>query len=147
MKKPLPKLRSDYEAEEFVARSDLTEYDLSAMRTVRFEFQPKSERVNMRLPRPLLDAVKATAAKAGIPYQRFIRQALETAVQSRENQDRDDGGLWQPALPGRQNRKLRREKQRSYRLPPDLAAAGLFQAARTDQYDRIRHSHHAASIR
>jgi predicted DNA binding CopG/RHH family protein len=53
------------------------------MRMVRFEFQPKNERVNMRLPRPLLDAVKATAAKAGIPYQRFIRQALENAVQPR----------------------------------------------------------------
>jgi len=48
---------------------------------VRFEFQPKTERVNMRLPRPLLDAVKASAAKARMPYQRFIRQALEMAVQ------------------------------------------------------------------
>jgi len=51
----------------------------------RFEFQPKSERINMRLPRPLLDAVKATAAKAGMPYQRLIRQALENAVQSRKS--------------------------------------------------------------
>ena len=84
MKKKLPKLRSDKEAEAFVAKSDLTEYDLSGMRMVRFEFQPKSERVNMRLPRPLLDAVKATAAKAGVPYQRFIRQALENAVQPRK---------------------------------------------------------------
>ncbi len=84
MKKKLPTLKSDKEAEEFVAISDLTEYDLSGMRMVRFEFQPKSERVNMRLPRPLLDAVKAKAAKAGIPYQRFIRQALEQAVQSRK---------------------------------------------------------------
>ena len=84
MKKKLPKLRSDKEAEEFVAKSDLTEYDLSGMRMTRFEFQPKSERVNMRPPRPLLDAVKATAAKAGVPYQRFIRQALEHAVQPRK---------------------------------------------------------------
>jgi len=84
MKKKLPKLRSDKEAEAFVAQSDLTDYDLSGMRTVRFEFQPKSERVNMRLPRPLLDAVKATAAKAGVPYQRFIRQALESAVRPRK---------------------------------------------------------------
>lgn len=84
MKRQLPKLTSDKEAEEFVANSDLTEYDLSGMRMVRFEFQPKSERVNMRLPRPLLDAVKASAAKAGVPYQRFIRQAFETAVQSRK---------------------------------------------------------------
>jgi len=84
MKKNLPRLRSDKEAEKFVAKSDLTEYDLSGMRMVRFEFQPKSERVNMRLPRPLLDAVKATAAKAGVPYQRFIRQALEMALQPRK---------------------------------------------------------------
>ncbi|HKO06155.1 MAG TPA: CopG family antitoxin [Alphaproteobacteria bacterium] len=82
--KKLPKLRSDKEAEEFVANSDLTEYDLSGGEIVRFEFQPKSERVNMRLPRPLTDAVKATAAKAGVPYQRFIRQALETAVRPRK---------------------------------------------------------------
>ncbi len=81
MKKNLPRLRSDKAAEDFVAKADLTEYDLSEMRTVRFEFQAKSERVNMRLPRQLLDAVRASAAKAGVPYQRFIRQALEDAVQ------------------------------------------------------------------
>ena len=75
MKAKLPKLRTDQEAEDFVAKADLTE-----MRPVRFEFQPKDERVNMRLPRPLLEAVKATAARAGMPYQRFIRQALEEAV-------------------------------------------------------------------
>jgi predicted DNA binding CopG/RHH family protein len=80
MKHKLPKLSSDQDAEAFVATSDLTDYDLSGMRMVRFEFQPKTERVNMRLPLPLLEAVKATAAKAGIPYQRFIRQALENAV-------------------------------------------------------------------
>jgi len=84
MKKKLPKLKSDKAAEDFVAKSDLTEYDLSDMRMVRFEFQPKSERVNMRLPKPLLEAVKETAADAGMPYQRFIRQALEAAVQRRK---------------------------------------------------------------
>ena len=84
MKKKLPKLKTDKEAEDFVATSDLTEYDLSDMRMVHFEFQPKSERVNMRLPKPLLEAVKATAADAGMPYQRFIRQALEAAVQRRK---------------------------------------------------------------
>jgi predicted DNA binding CopG/RHH family protein len=84
MKRKLPKLRSDKEAEAFVAKADLTEYDLTRLRTVRFEFQPKSERVNMRLPKPLLQAVKVSAAKAGVPYQRFIRQALEMAVQPRK---------------------------------------------------------------
>ena len=81
MKKKLPRFRSDKEAEVFVEKADLTEYDLSGMRPIRFEFQPKSERVNMRLPLQLLEAVRASAARAGVPYQRFIRQALEDAVQ------------------------------------------------------------------
>jgi predicted DNA binding CopG/RHH family protein len=80
MKKPLPKLQTDDEAERFVAEADLTEYDLSSLRPAQFEFQPKSERLNLRVPKGLLDAVKAAAASAGIPYQRYIRQALEAAV-------------------------------------------------------------------
>jgi predicted DNA binding CopG/RHH family protein len=78
--KKLPRLKTDKAAEDFVANADLTDYDLSGMRIVQFEFEAKSERVNMRLPRTLLDAVKARAAKQGIPYQRYIRQALESAV-------------------------------------------------------------------
>lgn len=83
MKKKLPSLDSDEAAEHFIDTADLSEYDLSGMEMVRFEFQPKTERVNMRLPKSLLDAVRASAQKAGIPYQRFIRQALEAAVGSR----------------------------------------------------------------
>ncbi|HWM30400.1 MAG TPA: CopG family antitoxin [Methyloceanibacter sp.] len=80
MKKKLPRLKSDAEAEAFVDKVDLTKFDLSAMRELRFEFGPKTERVNMRLPKPLLDAVKAHAARQQIPYQRFIRAVLERAV-------------------------------------------------------------------
>lgn len=80
MKKKLPVLKTDREAEHFVTTADLTDYDLSDMRMVRFEVQPKTERVNMRLPESLLAAVKATARKVGVPYQRFIRQAIEAAV-------------------------------------------------------------------
>jgi predicted DNA binding CopG/RHH family protein len=83
MKKKLPRLRSDKEAEDFVEKADLTEYDLSTMRPTRFEFQTKSERINMRVPRQLLEAVRASASKAGVPYQRFIRQILEDAVRRR----------------------------------------------------------------
>jgi predicted DNA binding CopG/RHH family protein len=53
MKKKLPRLHSDEAAETFVSRYDLSDYDLSGMEMVRFEFQPKTERVNMRLPRPV----------------------------------------------------------------------------------------------
>ena len=84
MKKKLPKLTSDAEAEAFIDNADLTEFDLSTMRELRFEFGPKTERINMRLPKPLLDAVKAQAARPQIPYQRFIRAVLEQAVARRE---------------------------------------------------------------
>jgi predicted DNA binding CopG/RHH family protein len=78
--KEAPKLRSDKAAETLVATADLTQYDLSGMTPVRFEFKPKTERVNMRLSRELLESVKARAAKAGVSYQRYIRLALERAV-------------------------------------------------------------------
>jgi predicted DNA binding CopG/RHH family protein len=83
MKRKLPRFKNDKAAERFVEKADLSKYDLSEMRPMRFEFQVKGERVNMRLPRQLLDAVRASAAKAGVPYQRFIRQVLEEAVQRR----------------------------------------------------------------
>jgi predicted DNA binding CopG/RHH family protein len=31
----------------------------------------------MRLPEPLIQAIRARAAQRGIPYQRLIREALE----------------------------------------------------------------------
>jgi predicted DNA binding CopG/RHH family protein len=48
--------------------------------TTCLAFSSNDARVNMRLPADLLDAVKATAARKGMPYQRFIRQALEQAL-------------------------------------------------------------------
>jgi predicted DNA binding CopG/RHH family protein len=80
MKKKIPTFRSDEEAEGFVDTADLSEYDLSGGRPVRFEFEKKAARINMRLPAPLLEAVKEKARARGIPYQRFIREALEQAV-------------------------------------------------------------------
>ena len=78
--KSLPRLRSDAQAARFVAESDLTRYDLSALEPTQFEFAPKEARINMRLPSRLLKAVKLAAAQRGVPYQRFIRQTLERAV-------------------------------------------------------------------
>jgi predicted DNA binding CopG/RHH family protein len=80
MKKKIPVFRTDEEAERFVEEADLSEYDLSHFKPVRFEFEKKAARVNMRLPETLLNAVKARAQTRGIPYQRFIREALEQAL-------------------------------------------------------------------
>jgi predicted DNA binding CopG/RHH family protein len=80
MKKKLPILTTDKEAEDFIDNADLTEYDLSELTPVRFEFQPKERSITMRLSEPLLEAIKEEAGRSGMPYQRFIRQTLENAV-------------------------------------------------------------------
>ena len=78
--KKLPSFKSDRAAEVFVDKANLSEYDLSGGEFVRFELKPKDKSVNLRLPSQLLDAVRKRAKRAGLPYQRFIRMALEEAV-------------------------------------------------------------------
>lgn len=79
MPRKVPRLTSDEEAEAFLDQ-DLSDLDFTQFKPVQFERQPKTDRVNMRLPAALLDAVKARAAREGVPYQRYIRQVLEAAV-------------------------------------------------------------------
>jgi predicted DNA binding CopG/RHH family protein len=81
MKKKIPAFKTDAQAERFVASSDLTQYDLSGGKAVRFEFEPKASQLNMRLPASLLDAVKRRAKQRGIPYTRFVREVLEQSLQ------------------------------------------------------------------
>ena len=77
--KRVPHFASDEEAEAFLDQ-DLSELDFSQFKPANFEFVAKTERVNMRLPKPLLDGVKARASAEGMPYQRYIRKALEEAL-------------------------------------------------------------------
>ena len=79
MKKRVPRLRTDRQAEAFLAQ-DLSKLDFSQFKAAHFEFEKKDEQINMRVPKPLLAAVKARAKARGIPYTRFIRETLEQAV-------------------------------------------------------------------
>lgn len=79
----VPEFGTDEEAEAFL-NQDLSSLDFLQFKPVQFEFAPKTERVNMRLPKELLDAVKASASREGMPYQRFIRRVLEHAVSQAE---------------------------------------------------------------
>jgi predicted DNA binding CopG/RHH family protein len=82
-KRRVPRLKSDAAAEVFLA-GDLSGLDFTQFKRVRFEFEKKTARVNMRLPETLLKAVKARASARRIPYQRFIRESLERAVATRK---------------------------------------------------------------
>ena len=79
MKKKVPQLKTDRQAEAFLAQ-DLSNLDFSQFKPARFEFEKKDEQINMRVPKPLLEAVKARARARGIPYTRFIRETLERAM-------------------------------------------------------------------
>jgi predicted DNA binding CopG/RHH family protein len=89
MKKKIPTFKTDKEAERFVDTADLSEYDLSGFKPIHFEFERKTAQLNMRVPKPLLDAVKKRASARGIPYTRFIREAVERALSRPESQQRN----------------------------------------------------------
>jgi predicted DNA binding CopG/RHH family protein len=77
MKKKVPGLKTDRQAEALLAQ-ELSGLDFSQLKPAGFGFEKKDEQINMRVPKPLLAAVKARAR--GIPYMRFIRETLERAI-------------------------------------------------------------------
>jgi predicted DNA binding CopG/RHH family protein len=68
MKTKIPTFGTDRETHDFVDAADLTEYDLSGGTRVQFEFEQKSANLDMRVPKPLLDAVKERSKVRDIPY-------------------------------------------------------------------------------
>jgi predicted DNA binding CopG/RHH family protein len=74
-------MRTDKEIESFIEQ-DLSDLDFSQFKPYRFEFENKDARINMRLPQRQLDAVKAEAKRRGIPYQRLMRELLQTGLET-----------------------------------------------------------------
>ena len=83
MKRKVPKFKTGEQAAAFLEQ-DLSDLDFSQFKPTRFEFKPKQKSVNLRISAELLDTVRKNAKRDGIPYQRFIRQALERAVAGRK---------------------------------------------------------------
>ena len=81
MKKHFSSFETDEEAERFVATADLTDYDITGGKLVQFELKSRETSVSIQLPKRLLDAVRDRAASAGVSDQRFIRMAIERALE------------------------------------------------------------------
>jgi predicted DNA binding CopG/RHH family protein len=80
MKKKVPHFKTDEEAEAFLEQ-DLSDYlHPGNFKPMLFEIRPKEKSVNLRISEGLLQAVRESAKREGIPYQRYIRHALERAV-------------------------------------------------------------------
>ncbi|MBU2763389.1 MULTISPECIES: CopG family antitoxin [Acidithiobacillaceae] len=77
--KKMPTMTTDEQAEQFLEQ-DLSDLDFRQFQPMQFEMAPKDTTLNMRLPAPLLAAVKARAAAKKIPYTRYIRMLLESDV-------------------------------------------------------------------
>lgn len=75
----VPHFKTDEEAEAFLMQ-DLSDLDFSQFKRRHFEFEKKEAQVNMRVPQPLLDAVKDKAKAQGIPYTRYIRLLMERDI-------------------------------------------------------------------
>jgi predicted DNA binding CopG/RHH family protein len=83
MSRKLPAPKSDDEAEALLEH-DLSEYiTAETLAPFPFEFRPKQKAINLRISEELLSAVQEAARRQGIPYQRYIRQVLEAALEPR----------------------------------------------------------------
>ena len=75
----VPKLATDEAAEAFLDE-DLSDLDFAQFKPGQIEFERKNARLTMRVPQLMLDAVKRRANTRGIPYQRFVREAIQRAL-------------------------------------------------------------------
>jgi predicted DNA binding CopG/RHH family protein len=84
MKKKLPKFKTDKEIKDFM-KNDISDYiNAENFIPVTFEFKKKDKTITLRLPSSLLDALKASAKKEGINYQKIIRNLIESFVKHKK---------------------------------------------------------------
>ncbi len=83
-----PKFRSESEERAFWHSHDTTDYaDFSPAHRVTIEFDPAVETpvklISIRLPRELLNKLRAMAAKLDVPYQSLIKMILAERVDAK----------------------------------------------------------------
>ncbi|MAU98819.1 MAG: hypothetical protein CMP81_23545 [Fulvimarina sp.] len=79
--KQLPPLRSDEEAERFVEEADLTEYDLSEFKPMKFRRLGNADQVTFALSPELVKKLSKKAKQDGISEGDVLRLLLEKHLQ------------------------------------------------------------------
>jgi predicted DNA binding CopG/RHH family protein len=81
--KPIPAFASEVEERKFWETHDSTDYvDWSkAERAVLPNLKPTTNTISLRLPKHLLDAIKAAANARDVPYQSLIKVWLQEKVE------------------------------------------------------------------
>ena len=86
--KPIPEFKNEDEEREFWDTHDTTDYfDYSKARHLTIEFDPSVEEpvklISIRLPREMLNKLKAMATKRDVPYQSLIKMILAEKLERR----------------------------------------------------------------
>ncbi|MGI0483320.1 CopG family antitoxin [Geminocystis sp. CENA526] len=80
MNKRLPKINNDRDA-ELLLEQDLTDYlNKENFTPMTFEFEPKDKVITFRVSEKLLKAIKKSAEKRGISYQKWLRETVESSL-------------------------------------------------------------------
>ncbi len=89
MNKPIPKFKNEKEERAFWSEHDSSEYLnwQSAERILFPNLKPSTRAISLRLPEPLLDALRQMANERDVPYQSLIKiivqERIETEFKSR----------------------------------------------------------------
>ena len=83
--KAIPAFASEAEEQQFWETHDSTDYvDWSnAQRVVLPNLKPSTETISLRLPKHLLEAIKAAANARDVPYQSLIKVWLQEKIEHR----------------------------------------------------------------
>lgn len=79
-----PTFKSDAQEAAFWALHDSTTYfdDSKSRRRIFPRFKPLGEMISLRLPKSLLDQLKALTNKHDVPYQKLLKRFLLERVQT-----------------------------------------------------------------
>lgn len=70
---------------------DMSDEEFDAHVDALFSARPRTVGVSLRVPRDLLERLKREAARAGVPYQTFMKSMLEAAVSRLERRGSSAG--------------------------------------------------------
>ncbi len=84
MKKQLPKFKSEDAERKFWATHDSTDFiDWRKARRVTLpKLKPSSQTISLRLPRPMLERLKALANKRDVPYQSLLKMFVAERLEA-----------------------------------------------------------------
>lgn len=90
VKEPLPKFRTEDEERDFWAEHDVVDY-FDWEKSVAGSFpalKPSTQTISLRLPKALLEELKALANERDVPYQSLLKIFLAERVARERGRDR-----------------------------------------------------------